>query len=188
MSRSPGRETTYKVQAAVWLIQNGERQSDVLADLGLSRNAIYLPLKASGHTDKRWRNGGDRVPLNQRHGTPNRYADGCRCRPCTDANTRRVLDAKARRVERFRRGEIHPEHGTRLTYANYDCRCDPCRDAWSDHMKHRYDPQEGNIRRACCPYCSRMIAIRLDGTFRAHRNGDRQPCWGSKTATEGLAA
>ena len=180
--------SAYKIQAAMWLARNGVRTGDVLADLAISESSFRHAARKEGLPDRRWLSGGDRIPLNQRHGTPNRYADGCRCRPCTDANTRRVYAAKALRVERFLRGEIHPEHGTRLTYANYDCRCDPCRAAWSDHMKHRYDPQEGNIRRACCPYCSRMIAIRLDGTFRAHRNGDRQPCWGSKTATDGLAA
>jgi hypothetical protein len=51
---------------------------------------------------------------------------GCRCGPCTDANT-----ARAHRRALERRDESPPPeaHGKRSTYNNWACRCVPCCEA-----------------------------------------------------------
>ena len=48
----------------------------------------------------------------------------CRCDICTKANTRRCLEAQARRTARKNHTQL--DHGTPSTYSNWGCRCDPC--------------------------------------------------------------
>lgn len=68
----------------------------------------------------------------EKHGHDATYRNwGCRCVPCTEANTahvRRFVDAK--RGARLRVGDrlIAPaaEHGTSSSYRNHSCRCAPC--------------------------------------------------------------
>lgn len=82
------------------------------------------------------------------HGIPSSYIRGCRCGPCTQANTDRgrrgghQLNAyhrnKQERVEVNGR-MVHPDcpHGTRYGYVGYACRCQPCTQASSDYVRDR---------------------------------------------------
>lgn len=68
------------------------------------------------------------------HGTLSGYQyHGCRCDPCTAANTLAVTTAKLKRIERARIEGIpdHVQHGIPSTYENWNCRCSPCVDAKS---------------------------------------------------------
>lgn len=125
----------YKRQAALWLMVNGAMPREVANELGMDSRTASALARAEGLPDRRWRWRGDRIAKKDRHGQRASYAAGCRCVPCTDANTERLREAKRLRVDRFRRGEIEPPHGVKSTYTNYDCRCDPCREAWSEHMR-----------------------------------------------------
>lgn len=65
------------------------------------------------------------------HGDANRYNQGCRCIPCTAANTIHQREMAARRSER----EIPQDrHGTASCYTNYRCRCPECCAANSDYQ------------------------------------------------------
>jgi hypothetical protein len=66
-------------------------------------------------------------PTDPRHGTINGYTNhGCRCGPCTGANTSEQQKARDRRSAL----EIPPEvHGTENGYSNYNCRCEDCKAA-----------------------------------------------------------
>lgn len=61
------------------------------------------------------------------HGNPSTYNHGCRCEPCTTANTARV---KRSRVARQQRAEEAP-HGL-YAYTNWGCRCEVCTAAKSE--------------------------------------------------------
>lgn len=54
------------------------------------------------------------------HGTVSRYGKGCRCAPCTAANTAKAREARARR-----KGKQPPTHGY-SAYNNWNCRCEVC--------------------------------------------------------------
>lgn len=57
------------------------------------------------------------------HGTPGKYAEGCKCDLCTDRNTERNNAARQRRLA----GPIPPDvvHGASC-YRNWGCDCDVC--------------------------------------------------------------
>lgn len=62
------------------------------------------------------------------HGTHYRYAHGCRCDECKQAE----------REERRKRKERGPKiHGTTSAYINYACRCDECKKAGSINNRER---------------------------------------------------
>jgi len=61
-----------------------------------------------------------KVKTGRSHGTSGRYAEGCRCDVCTNANTERTQRGKAARTER------KPEVHNASTYVNWGCRCDDC--------------------------------------------------------------
>jgi hypothetical protein len=67
------------------------------------------------------------------HGTPARYAYGCRCEPCRGANTSRWNSWAKRRTG------VNPQtpHGA-SRYSNYGCRCNTCTEAhWARWRKNR---------------------------------------------------
>lgn len=73
---------------------------------------------------------------NVTHGLASTYkVYGCRCGPCTRANTTYQAKQVKVREQRLLAGEVHPPHGDTSTYCNYRCRCEPCREAWSEHMR-----------------------------------------------------
>ena len=77
------------------------------------------------------------------HGTTAQYAHGCRCEPCTKANTLRQRGQQSTRRERTAaNGGIAPvaKHGS-ATGTNWGCRCDTCVSAVA--AKNRAD----NLRR-----------------------------------------
>jgi hypothetical protein len=65
------------------------------------------------------------APGSVRHGGPHAYETGCRCRICVESWNARHRAARARRAAA--RPEANPAlaHGTRSTYVNHGCRCDP---------------------------------------------------------------
>jgi hypothetical protein len=61
-------------------------------------------------------------------GTPERYAQGCRCQPCKTANAE--VSAKQRKVCQALAAvdpNQVPEHGTLTAYAMWRCRCEECK-------------------------------------------------------------
>jgi hypothetical protein len=73
-------------------------------------------------------------PSKRRHGTRSMYDDGCGCQICCDANAE-----YARRLRERLRIRPIPEgaHGKPSTYRNWSCRCDACRQAWSQYLAER---------------------------------------------------
>jgi len=68
------------------------------------------------------------------HGESSIYKNwGCRCTPCTLANTAAEKDLRRRRWDRtMRNGGIAPgarAHGRPCTYWNWGCQCAPCLNA-----------------------------------------------------------
>ena len=85
-----------------------------------------------------------------RHGTPNGYNNlGCRCRPCTKANSdynreRNHATGRKRPIAEMRKpltGPDDPRHGTAGAWSDRKCRCDKCRDfarkAQADYRRRR---------------------------------------------------
>jgi hypothetical protein len=64
-------------------------------------------------------------------GTHASYHRGCRCKPCTEANRIYYRGCRAKMVERLKADPTLAEHGKAATYANWGCRCDPCKAAQS---------------------------------------------------------
>lgn len=63
------------------------------------------------------------------HGKASTYRNtGCRCKPCTDANTERARRGRAERVERAKTNPEIVPHGAG-GYRNWGCRCQVCTDA-----------------------------------------------------------
>lgn len=54
------------------------------------------------------------------HGTPAKYAEGCTCDVCTDANTAR------NKVSQEKRADREPPRHDASTYRNWRCRCPVC--------------------------------------------------------------
>lgn len=76
-------------------------------------------------------------PDDPRHGTANGYVcHGCRCRPCTTANSDRVRAFRRRTGRSVPRAEylasLSRTHGLRSTYKN-GCKCERCRAASTAH-------------------------------------------------------
>ena len=69
------------------------------------------------------------------HGEQSGYYAGCRCEPCTAANTDRIRKARADRHERMRRDPSVAPHGTASTYQNWGCRCADCTAAKRQQFK-----------------------------------------------------
>lgn len=85
-------------------------------------------------------------------GTSGGYGNhGCRCTPCTDANTREMRSDRARRFA----GRvlvagvwIHPGamHGTTGGYQNWGCRCWNCTEANRESRKwYRSNPKKVKV-------------------------------------------
>ena len=82
------------------------------------------------------------VPLEE-HGTLSAYCiRRCRCVECREFMAYYNAEAKIRRYNAMRAGEMHPPHGVASTYYNYLCRDDcpeqagrTCRDAASAQRK-----------------------------------------------------
>jgi len=76
-------------------------------------------------------------------GSGNAYANyGCRCEPCTEANTARNERRRAERYETTRTDGL-PEnipHGA-SAYANWGCRCDVCSLEHSQKTKNARESQ-----------------------------------------------
>lgn len=113
-----------------------------LVDEKLSDSQIATALGVSSRTVLRWRNAEDLPsqwePTLSPHGTPSSYLRGCRCEPCTKANTeycRRYTGAKPR---------TEPAHGTLSRYQRGVCRCDECKAAGAAHWKARRARLKGN--------------------------------------------
>lgn len=73
----------------------------------------------------------------KKHGTRSTWWRGCKCDVCREGMRAENKRRKAERIERFRAGLLNPVHGSTSTYCNYDCRCEPCRAAWSVLMAKR---------------------------------------------------
>ena len=56
------------------------------------------------------------------HGKASTYRRGCRCAPCTAANTAKQRRWKAKVAQRAPQEIPHGRHG----YVNYGCRCEVC--------------------------------------------------------------
>jgi hypothetical protein len=73
-------------------------------------------------------------PTTREHGDANTYIkQGCRCGPCTAANTERARHDRNTRMARRRLVDgvmvapVPPHrHGNGNTYTNWGCRCKPC--------------------------------------------------------------
>jgi hypothetical protein len=68
---------------------------------------------------------------NRSHGTSGKYAEGCRCDACTDANTERIYLAKVKREGR------EPTVHNASTYRNWGHRCDECVQANRDLLNRQ---------------------------------------------------
>jgi len=108
----------------------------ILVDEKLSDTEIGNALGVTSQTVYRWRKAegiaSQWEPPRAQHGTAAKYQNGCRCAPCTKANTeycRRFTGAKPR---------TEPEHGTASRYVHRGCRCDLCRAAQSAAARARY--------------------------------------------------
>jgi hypothetical protein len=66
------------------------------------------------------------------HGQRSTYGSGCRCTPCTEANT------DYQTLTKERRRESHNWNHGRSGYDNYGCRCDICSTAKSISNALRY--------------------------------------------------
>lgn len=77
------------------------------------------------------------------HGTRGAYTNwGCRCKPCTEANTSICTEAKKSRTA----GQAIPgfiKHGTFSTYSNWGCRCEGCRAAAARWRRERRARKDG---------------------------------------------
>lgn len=120
--------------------------------LAITDEPILLELVAAGIADRfiaerfgvnvrtveRWRERRG-LPSNwkpartDRHGTPSRYSDGCRCDLCRDAHRIKVAARrKVRAVDTRANGlPAHVPHGLNA-YTNWGCLCDVCRKAGAD--------------------------------------------------------
>ena len=65
------------------------------------------------------------------HGRPGTYVHGCRCPPCTEANTARQRKVKLALAARAAVGDPAVPHGLG-GYGNWGCRCPVCTQAQSD--------------------------------------------------------
>lgn len=76
------------------------------------------------------------------HGTRNRYAGGCRCDLCRDANRLYAKEMSDRRRGRLAEMFDQLPHGSANTYRNWGCRCDACRAVSHDpEMSRAYREQ-----------------------------------------------
>ena len=113
---------------------------DELAELaasGMSDAKIAEHYGVASRTILRWRIIHDipsawaPVQTAEHGGSGARYARGCRCQPCREANTRRAMRRRQERRALAASGSI-PEtvrHGSAATAGNWGCRCDLCIEA-----------------------------------------------------------
>lgn len=72
-------------------------------------------------------------PTIVQHGTISTYRNwGCRCKPCSHANTLAIAAARKVYRERLQADFYVVTHGLNSTYVNWGCRCRPCTDAHAD--------------------------------------------------------
>lgn len=120
--QQPRREFTDEEVAAAVEVYRTHGREVAAARLGVSASTVY-----------KWaRERGVRYERQFVHGTLSGWERGCRCDICRQGAAQKRRERKARRIERFRRGEVNPQHGKATTYSNYDCRCGPCSKAWSE--------------------------------------------------------
>lgn len=67
-----------------------------------------------------------RTPLRDICGTAARYAAGCHCAECREANRVRMVRDRNQRVEKGRRNPELIPHGTVGAYKNWGCQCEAC--------------------------------------------------------------
>lgn len=76
------------------------------------------------------------------HGRYSVYKNhGCRCGACREAYLTYTREARRKRLEKVRRGEVNFEHGTYGGYTTWECRCAECRRANSDYTRNRLQKQ-----------------------------------------------
>jgi hypothetical protein len=92
------------------------------------------------------------------HGLASTYNTGCRCTPCTDANTERARQVRNDMTERRLRNPAAVPHGL-SGYTNWQCRCDICAAAHRDYARGDWD-----LSRAGQPWTSGdlRLAVRDD--------------------------
>ena len=79
------------------------------------------------------------------HGLASTYRNpdyGCRCEPCTAANTERVRQERQRRAERLAADPSLAPHGSSATYGNWGCRCESCAAAHAQVMAAQWDQRK----------------------------------------------
>lgn len=65
------------------------------------------------------------------------YREGCRCDPCKKAHRERQYAQIERRHDALLLDPSIAPHGSRSTYNNYRCRCEPCSDAQAAYSRKR---------------------------------------------------
>src|SRR5580692_123194 len=104
-----------------------------------------------------------RIPI---HGISTTYVNGCRCKPCTRANTLRQRDKKVKPAMPFKH--------------EVDCTCIRC-EIRKDETKIRQDVLDGKklprfmTIRLVCPSCDKIFSLpRKHYSFRVMRNSDKE--------------
>jgi hypothetical protein len=92
------------------------------------------------------------------HGIKSTYNTGCRCDPCTDANTAYSRKQQQKRAEAVAANASNVPHGM-SGYFNWGCRCDRCKQASREHFVGDWD-----ISRAKEPWTEdeAQMAVRTD--------------------------
>lgn len=89
------------------------------------------------------------APVAREHGEWGRYAAGCRCHLCREANTARAAQHRRKRFSQ-EKDPADPRHGTSAFYSNHGCRCADCKEAhqkqvskeYQDRLSRPIDPQD----------------------------------------------
>lgn len=70
-----------------------------------------------------------------KHGVYTTYTHGCRCDPCREVHTEVQRDRFKR--DREARAATDAPHGTPSGYMNWSCRCDDCKQGYSNWLANR---------------------------------------------------
>jgi hypothetical protein len=118
------------------------------------------------------------------HGTVSRYRYGCRCAPCTAANTTYARQLRANARER---GFAGLTHGCRSTY-DAGCKCQPCYLARKRAVStDRPKPPAPHLATGACPVCGHPVSLVAFGRLRVH-GPQAERCTGSGLRPVGEAA